>query len=172
MLHRTLPKLTAELAHTHIHAPHSPTLMPQTDGLVWVVDSADRARLADCKAELHGLLQQEVRAICVPNERCTVREGMGRVRFRCACNTSTSTSLCPSLPQKLAGASLLIFANKQDLAGALSCDQIAEALDLKSEAFAKRHWHIVPCSAVTGSGLVAGMDWMVEDVGQRIFMSD
>ena len=34
----------------------------QTDGLIWVVDSADRARLRDCKAELQTLLQQEVRA--------------------------------------------------------------------------------------------------------------
>ena len=31
-----------------------------TDGLVWVVDSADRMRLADCKGELHGLLVEEV----------------------------------------------------------------------------------------------------------------
>ena len=33
----------------------------QTDGLIWVVDSADRMRLRDCKAELQALLQQEVR---------------------------------------------------------------------------------------------------------------
>ena len=33
----------------------------QTDGLIWVVDSADRMRLRDCKAELQVLLQQEVR---------------------------------------------------------------------------------------------------------------
>lgn len=32
----------------------------QTDGLIWVVDSADRARLQDCKAELQILLGQEV----------------------------------------------------------------------------------------------------------------
>eukprot|EP00124_Ichthyophonus_hoferi_P001417 Ihof_evm6s73 gene=Ihof_evmTU6s73 len=30
-----------------------------TDGLVWVVDSADRARLQDCQAELHALLKEE-----------------------------------------------------------------------------------------------------------------
>uniref|UniRef100_T1JGU0 ADP-ribosylation factor-like protein 2 n=1 Tax=Strigamia maritima TaxID=126957 RepID=T1JGU0_STRMM len=30
-----------------------------TDGLVWVVDSADRRRLNDCKHELHGLLKEE-----------------------------------------------------------------------------------------------------------------
>lgn len=34
----------------------------QTDGLIWVVDSADKRRLEDCKKELHGLLSQEVRA--------------------------------------------------------------------------------------------------------------
>lgn len=31
-----------------------------TDGLVWVVDSADRRRLEDCRAELHALLKEEV----------------------------------------------------------------------------------------------------------------
>ncbi|CAM9278401.1 unnamed protein product [Pylaiella littoralis] len=34
----------------------------QTDGLIWVVDSADRGRLQDCKRELHDLLGQEVRS--------------------------------------------------------------------------------------------------------------
>ena len=32
-----------------------------TDGLIWVVDSADKRRLEDCKKELHQLLQEEVR---------------------------------------------------------------------------------------------------------------
>jgi len=31
-----------------------------TDGLVWVVDSADKIRLQDCKDELHKLLMEEV----------------------------------------------------------------------------------------------------------------
>ena len=31
-----------------------------TDGLIWVVDSADRRRLGDCKEELKGLLLEEV----------------------------------------------------------------------------------------------------------------
>jgi len=31
-----------------------------TDGLVWVVDSADKMRLEDCKSELHKLLNEEV----------------------------------------------------------------------------------------------------------------
>lgn len=36
----------------------------QTDGLIWVVDSADRGRLKDCKRELHDLLEQEVKRAC------------------------------------------------------------------------------------------------------------
>lgn len=31
-----------------------------TDGIIWVVDSADKRRLEDCRAELHTLLQEEV----------------------------------------------------------------------------------------------------------------
>ncbi|PSN36516.1 ADP-ribosylation factor-like protein 2 [Blattella germanica] len=31
-----------------------------TDGLIWVVDSADKRRLDDCKQELHALLKEEV----------------------------------------------------------------------------------------------------------------
>lgn len=34
-----------------------------TDGVVWVVDSADRTRMEDCRAELHSLLVQEVHGI-------------------------------------------------------------------------------------------------------------
>ncbi len=102
----------------------------QTDGLVWVVDSADRRRLRDCREELAALLSQE----------------------------------------KLAGASLLIFANKQDLAGALRSEEIAETLGLHGEAFSRRHWAILPCSAFTGDGLVEGMEWVVSDIASRVFM--
>ncbi|KAL7545598.1 hypothetical protein ACHAWF_008958 [Thalassiosira exigua] len=103
----------------------------RTDGLIWVVDSADRARLEVCRRELRELLDQE----------------------------------------KLAGASLLILANKQDVRGASNADEIAAALGLREgAAFENRHWSIRGCSAVTGEGLVEGMDWMVDDVANRIFM--
>lgn len=55
-----------------------------TDGLVWVVDSADKMRLETCKTELNVLLQEE----------------------------------------RLAGATLLVLANKQDVPGALSSKEI------------------------------------------------
>lgn len=99
-----------------------------TDGIVWVVDSADRWRLETCRRELHDLLKEE----------------------------------------QLGGATLLIFANKQDLNGALTPDDIAKVLDLHH--FTKRHWRIVGCSAQTGDGLLDGVDWLVEDVASRIML--
>jgi ADP-ribosylation factor-like protein 2 len=35
----------------------------RTDGLVWVVDAGDRARIVDCKQELDNLLKEEVNDI-------------------------------------------------------------------------------------------------------------
>jgi ADP-ribosylation factor-like protein 2 len=72
--------------------------------------------------------------------------------------------------QKLAGSSLLIFANKQDLGGALSYKQIAEILDLDNEDISGRHWKIIGCSAMTAQGLVEGFDWIVNDIASRIFL--
>ena len=73
--------------------------------------------------------------------------------------------------ERLAGATLLIFANKQDIDGALTSQEISKVLELDTHAsFQKRHWSIHSCSAMTGEGLVSGIDWMVEDIAQRIFM--
>lgn len=72
--------------------------------------------------------------------------------------------------EKLAGSSLLIFANKQDLGGALSFEQIAEFLDLNNKDISGRHWTIFGCSAMTGDGLAAGFDWLVEDISSRVYV--
>ncbi|KAL6042920.1 ADP-ribosylation factor-like protein 2 [Balamuthia mandrillaris] len=101
----------------------------QTDGLVWVVDCADKRRLLDCKQELSMLLQEE----------------------------------------RLAGASLLIFANKQDITGALSSEELTESLALHE--IKNRHWRIQPCSALTGQGLTEGMHWLVTDIASRVLPS-
>lgn len=73
--------------------------------------------------------------------------------------------------EKLAGASLLVFANKQDLEGSMTSDEIATVLELhSSDRFKNRHWSIFACSAVSGDGLAEGMDWIVDDIASRIFM--
>ena len=72
--------------------------------------------------------------------------------------------------ERLAGATVLIFANKQDLAGAMGVDQIRSALGLDQHNLASTHaWKIQPCSAYTGLNLVAGLDWAVQDVAKRIY---
>uniref|UniRef100_A0A1B6MKD2 ADP-ribosylation factor-like protein 2 n=1 Tax=Graphocephala atropunctata TaxID=36148 RepID=A0A1B6MKD2_9HEMI len=101
-----------------------------TDGLVWVVDSADKRRLEDCKAELHSLLKEE----------------------------------------RLMGASLLVFANKQDLPGSLTSQQIKEITELDS--IKTHNWIILPCSAVSGENLLEGIDWIVHDISTRTFTLD
>ncbi len=93
-----------------------------------------------------------------------------------------------------AGASLLIFANKQDLPGALSCNELAQLLEL-NRISESRHWKIQSASAVTGTifapavlgftcisallqvpiktageGLIDGVDFIVSDIANRIFM--
>ncbi|PWN95077.1 GTP-binding protein [Tilletiopsis washingtonensis] len=69
--------------------------------------------------------------------------------------------------ERLAGASILIFANKQDIVGALSAEEIRRALAL--DAISSHAWRIQPCSAATGAQLGAGVDWAVEDVGRRMY---
>ncbi|KAN0097862.1 ADP-ribosylation factor family domain containing protein [Tylopilus felleus] len=73
------------------------------------------------------------------------------------------------LEDRLSGASLLVFANKQDIQGSMSDDEIRELLDLPG--IKSHHWKIRPCSAVTGQNLVAGLDWVVHDVAHRLYYS-
>ncbi|XP_037950711.1 ADP-ribosylation factor-like protein 2 [Teleopsis dalmanni] len=101
-----------------------------TDGLIWVVDSADRMRLQACKNELEVLLNEE----------------------------------------RLAGASLLVLANKQDLPGSLSAAEIKEILELDN--ITTHHWLVVGVSAVTGEKLLSAVDWLIGDIAKRIFTLD
>ncbi len=109
----------------------------QTDGIIWVVDSADVTRLSDCRTELENLLDEE----------------------------------------RLAGASLLILANKQDLPDALHSGLIAKHLGLNSVVGKNRHWRVAPSRATSGnaeadSQLRASMEWLVSDIGSRIFLAE
>ncbi|XP_048230537.1 ADP-ribosylation factor-like protein 2 isoform X3 [Ricinus communis] len=73
--------------------------------------------------------------------------------------------------ERLSGASLLIFANKQDIKGALTPEEIAKVLNLENMD-KTRHWKIMGCSAYTGEGLLEGFDWLVQDIASRIYMLD
>ncbi|KAF2219027.1 ADP-ribosylation factor [Elsinoe ampelina] len=72
------------------------------------------------------------------------------------------------LQERLMGASLLVFKNKSDITGGMSEAEIIEALGLDS---IKTHrWKIMTCSAITGMNLTAGLDWVVQDAKDRLFL--
>ncbi|KEG13050.1 ADP-ribosylation factor 3 [Trypanosoma grayi] len=64
--------------------------------------------------------------------------------------------------EKLTGVPLLVFANKQDILGAVTADEITTILGLNDVS--NRHWQVQPCSAKTGDGLDMGVTWIVEEL--------
>lgn len=70
--------------------------------------------------------------------------------------------------ERLAGASLLVFANKTDVDGCMTEQEILASLQL--ESIRTHHWHILPCSAMTGNNLKEGLAWVVEDAKKRLFL--
>ena len=70
---------------------------------------------------------------------------------------------------ELRDAGLLVFANKQDQPGAKGAGEISEALRLGE--LRDRNWSIVACSAIDGSGIAEGMDWLVVSTPLRLIIS-
>ena len=59
---------------------------------------------------------------------------------------------------ELRDAAVLVLANKQDMAGAASAEEVAERLGLN--ALRGRAWHVVGTNGLTGDGVFSGMDWL------------
>merc|ERR1712232_297654 len=60
---------------------------------------------------------------------------------------------------EMAGAAVLVFANKQDLPDAMPASELIQRLDL--DRLSRRHqWYIQGCCAVNGKGLYEGLDWL------------
>lgn len=92
---------------------------PNTNAIIYVVDSADPDRIGDSKEELRLMLDEE----------------------------------------ELKEVTLLVLANKQDLPGAMSAAEVSEALGLTE--IRSRQWAIFQTSALKGSGINEGLDWLV-----------
>jgi len=95
------------------------------DGLIFVVDSNDDARVGLAKSELDRLLANE----------------------------------------ELQNATVLVFANKQDLPNAMDAASLSQALELSRM---KNEWFIQPCCAVDGQGLYEGLDWLSSALSKRV----
>ncbi|CAM4757745.1 unnamed protein product [Rotaria magnacalcarata] len=64
--------------------------------------------------------------------------------------------------EELRSASVLIFANKQDIKDAMSSAEISKQLSLTS--IKDQAWHIQACCALTGEGLYQGLDWIASRI--------
>lgn len=92
--------------------------------------------------------------------------------------------------ERLAGATLLVLANKQDLPGALSAQEIKDVRAKLQKIYRKstkstyfqqileldkittHHWSVIGVSAVTGDKLLNAIDWLIGDIAKRIFTLD
>ncbi|XP_074643259.1 ADP-ribosylation factor-like protein 3 [Tubulanus polymorphus] len=64
--------------------------------------------------------------------------------------------------EKLSGVPILVFANKSDLLTAATPSEITTALSLSS--IRDRSWQIQQCSALKGTGLKEGLEWLAKMV--------
>ncbi|KAF6149066.1 hypothetical protein GIB67_018644 [Kingdonia uniflora] len=116
---KTVPKVVGVGFHGLDSAkPYWRCYFPNTQAIIYVVDSSDTDRLVIAKEEFHAILEEE----------------------------------------ELKGAVVLIFANKQDLPGALDDAAVTEALELHK--IKSRQWSIFKTSAIKGEGLFEGLDWL------------
>ncbi|KAJ1650935.1 ADP-ribosylation factor, Arf Arf6 [Dispira simplex] len=93
-----------------------------TQGLIFVVDSADRDRIDEARQELHRIISDREMKDCL----------------------------------------LLVFANKQDLPGAMSPTEVTEKLGLNR--MRERTWFVNPSCATSGEGLFEGLTWLSNNI--------
>ena len=65
---------------------------------------------------------------------------------------------------------MLVLANKQDIAGAMTLERIHEVLRINE--IKSHHCQVTKCSARTGEGVMEGLDWLVSDISSRLFISE
>lgn len=70
---------------------------------------------------------------------------------------------------RLASASVLILANKQDCPAALPAEQIAQEMMLSEVLGGKTHWRLIGCSAVTELNIHEALGWIVGDIAARLY---
>ena len=68
--------------------------------------------------------------------------------------------------QRMLSASLLILANKQDVPGAVSIETLKESL-CWDKLLLRSNCEMLCCSALDGTNMAEGLDWLVEDISRR-----
>jgi len=96
-----------------------------TQGLIFVVDSGDRARIEEARTELHRII----------NDR-EMRDSL-----------------------------LLVLANKQDLPGAMTPQEITDRLQLNK--IKDKLWSVEPTIATEGTGLAEAFKWLSDNTKEK-----
>ncbi|KAK5584102.1 hypothetical protein RB653_005709 [Dictyostelium firmibasis] len=60
---------------------------------------------------------------------------------------------------------MLIFANKQDMDGAMNTEEIINFLELNS--IKDRKWYVQPCSAIRSDGIYEGFNWVANTLNKK-----
>jgi small GTP-binding protein len=64
--------------------------------------------------------------------------------------------------EELRNATVLVFANKQDLPNAMPVADLTQQLGLPN--LTTRKWFVQACCATNGTGLYEGLDWLTENI--------
>ena len=67
--------------------------------------------------------------------------------------------------EKLAKVPILVLANKQDVPSKMAATEISENMGLVK--LRDRTWQIQGTSAIDGTGLKEGLDWVCKNVGKK-----
>jgi len=66
--------------------------------------------------------------------------------------------------ERLEGAPIMVVANKQDKAEALSKEDVKRILELEGDIYKGHQWLVQPMSALNGAGVEEGMFWLVDAI--------
>lgn len=116
-----------------------------------------------CRARAHGVVRRQPPALHPPGCLALCRNTQAIIYVVDSCDaerlpTSRQEFQAILAEEELRDAALLVYANKQDLPGALDQAQVAEGLGLNS--IRSRPWAIYKTSATKGEGLFEGLDWL------------
>ena len=132
--HSDRPVTSCNVGGRHAGIPFWKYSAPNTIGLIFVVDRANKDSLDTGSMKFIGLYNV-------------------RIEF----NTITFDDALKDVP-------LLIFANKQDVKDAMSVETIADRLGLNSQAWKNRKFYIQACSGKNNEGIDEGLDWLCDEM--------
>lgn len=126
------------------------------NAVIFVVDSADLDRLQEATEELQKLINDEQLINRQHLQNGSGGNGGSGIGNGGGTGGGSGGNSCSG------DVVLLVFANKQDLDGAIGVQQMTEQLGL----YEVKHvnWYVQPCAAVTGEGLYEGLEWLSRNI--------